>query len=415
MTLDDAASAFAPESRWDTTIGDVCDRFGGEVQTGPFGSQLHASDYSDGGIPVVMPQDMIDGLVSCKRVARVAPAHVNRLQRHVLREGDIVFSRRGDVSRFAVITRDESGWLCGTGSIRIRLNCSEVSTDYLRRYLQLPSVGAWLESHAKGITMANLNTQIIRALPFRRPPLPEQRRIAAILDKADALRAKRREAISKLDQLLQSVFLDMFPATSNPSRPLSTLLANQPAAIRTGPFGSQLLLSEFTESGVPVLGIDNVVSNRFIWARPRFISPEKYEALSRYTVRPGDVLVTIMGTCGRCAVVPADIPTAINTKHICCISLDTAQCDPDYLHSYFLFHPTARRYLAERSKGAIMDGLNMLTIKELPVETPPITKQRQYAFIKEHIQTTREAHELAAERKQSLFGSLQEALLNCAS
>jgi type I restriction enzyme S subunit len=157
-----------------------------------------------------MPQDMVDGQILTSRIARVEADHVGRLRRHVLKKGDVVFSRRGDVARFAVVSDREDGWLCGTGSMRVRLNCPSIDITYLRHFLRHDSVGKWLNNQAKGITMPNLNTEILRALPLYFPHLTTQRRIAAILDKADALRRKREDGIRLTEDLLRSTFLDMF-------------------------------------------------------------------------------------------------------------------------------------------------------------------------------------------------------------
>ncbi len=242
------------------------------------------------------------------------------------------------------------------------------------------------------------------------PPLPEQRRIAEILDRADALRAKRRAALAELDALTQSIFLDLFGDPKSSSWAMATVadvVDEAEGGIRTGPFGSQLLHSEFSKTGVAVLGIDNAVANEFRWNERRFISVSKYRQLKRYTVRPGDVLITIMGTCGRCAVVPDDIPIAINTKHLCCITLNQTKCLPLFLHAYFLQHPIARKYLNQTAKGAIMSGLNMGIIKQMPVPLPPLELQHDFARRVTAVEALKAKHRTALAELDALFASLQ--------
>jgi len=130
--------------------------------------------------------------------------------------------------------------------------------------------------------------------------------------------------------------------------------------------------------------------------------------LQRYTVRPGDVLITIMGTCGRCAVVPNDVPVAINTKHLCCITVDQKKCLPLFLHAYFLRHPSARKYLEQTAKGAIMAGLNMGIIKAMPVLLPPLPLQQTFATRVQAIEALKTQHRAALAEQDALFASLQQ-------
>lgn len=278
---------------------------------------------------------------------------------------------------------------------------------YLLKYNQPTFIAA-----GAGGAQPNISVTYLKNFSIPLPPLNEQKRIAAILDKADAIRHKRQQAISLADDFLRSIFLDMFilAADNWAVKTIEHIADKEKGGLRTGPFGSHLLHSEFVDAGIPVLGIDNVVENHFQWGKARFITEGKYKSLSRYTVHPGDVLITIMGTCGRCAVVPDDIPTAINTKHLCCISLDYKKALPEFLHSYYLFHPMSRQYLAKVTKGAIMDGLNMGLIKTMPFPMVPINLQEKYVEIKMAVLSKLDKQHLSESYQESLFNSLNQQL-----
>ena len=304
--------------------------------------------------------------------------------------------------------------ICSTDIIPL-LPGEEIDRQYLLHFLRQEKVVEYAASRSSGANLPRLSPKELAKLKVALPPLAEQKRIAAILDEAYALRVKRHEALDHLDTLLQSTFIDMFGDPVKAEWPIESvegIALKQKGSIRTGPFGSQLLHSEFVDEGVRVLGIDNVVANEFRAGEPRFITPEKYQKLQRYTVNPGDVLITIMGTCGRCAVVPPNVGAAINTKHLCCITLDYEKCIPIFLHAYFLLHPMARTYLDRSAKGAIMSGLNMSIIKQLPVLLPPLDLQRRFAAIVESIENQKARMRAHLGELDALFASLQHRAFN---
>ena len=102
-----------------TTLGELIEAHGGLIQTGPFGSQLHQSDYSEEGVPVVMPKDIRGGRVDEDGIARVPETKAQELSRHSLKPGSIVFPRRGEISKCAYIDEAQAGFLCGTGCVKI--------------------------------------------------------------------------------------------------------------------------------------------------------------------------------------------------------------------------------------------------------------------------------------------------------
>lgn len=298
----------------------------------------------------------------------------------------------------------------GSTIARLRPKSSDVFGPYAGHFLR--SKFKELQKYAVGAAIPHINGGYLRRLEIPLPPLDEQKRIAAVLDKADALHRQRQESLQLTEKLLQSVFIDMF--VRNPDarawvpRSINWMAKNTKGAVRTGPFGSQLLHSEFVDHGIAVLGIDNAVKNRFEWGHPRFITPEKYQALKRYKVFPGDLIITIMGTLGRCAIVPDDIPEAINTKHLCCITVDHKKCIPEFLQACLLHHPDVLRQLGVRAQGAVMPGLNMSIIKGLEVPLPPIKLQEQFKHIITVINASRVDSEESQHNVESLFCALQK-------
>ncbi len=115
-------------------VGSLRDVCSGNLQTGPFGSQLHAHEYVATGIPVLMPKDLIDHRADLVSAAKISPEKADSLGKHVLKSGDLLFSRRGDVTRFALIDSDSEGALCGTGCLKARPN-SQHSSKFLAYFI----------------------------------------------------------------------------------------------------------------------------------------------------------------------------------------------------------------------------------------------------------------------------------------
>ena len=192
------------------TLGEICDDAGGIIRTGPFGTQLHQSDYSKEGTPVIMPQNIVDGKVSGEGIARIRDEDVNRLLNHRLQVGDIVYGRRGDIGRRALITKNEEGWLCGTGSLRISLGGTVIDPKFLYYYLGQSRVINLIYNNAIGATLPNLNTSIIRRIPITYPTMPDQCKIVSILSAYDDLIENNQRRIKILDDMAQMLYREWF-------------------------------------------------------------------------------------------------------------------------------------------------------------------------------------------------------------
>jgi type I restriction enzyme S subunit len=359
--------------------------------------------YFEGDIPWITGIDVTEDVITKAR-HYITEEAIQSSATNIVPAGNILLVTRTGVGKVAIagvdicISQDFTGLLP---------DISKVDTRFLFYYLRAQQ--EYFVANQRGATIQGVTREAVSKLRVPLPPLPEQQRIAEVLSKADRLRRLRRTARELSDTYLQSVFLGMFYTNAPPGWPLvkiTSLAKKGKNTIRTGPFGSQLLHSEFVDKGIAVLGIDNAVQNRFVWAKPRFITSEKYQQLKRYTVFPGDVLITIMGTTGRCAIVPGDVPLAINTKHLCCITLNRSKCLPTYLKWCFLAHPSILRQLGGSERGAIMAGLNMGIIKNLDISLPPLPLQQEFAHIVHKFEHLRAQQREAERQSEHLFQTL---------
>ncbi len=374
------------------------------------------ADVREGVLQVRMNNVTSDGVLDFSKQRRVPIDE--RTSRFELQSGDVLFNATNSpelVGKTALFVGRDEPVVFSNHFLRLRTDEQRLMPAYLARWMQYQhSRGVFGAMARQWVNQAAVRTDRLLKIAISLPPLAEQRRIARVLDAVDQLRAWRRASFDVNARLRDALFAATAASSSAPW-PLvrvADLADVTNGGIRTGPFGSQLLHGEFVEAGIAVLGIDNAVANEFRWGAQRYISEAKYNELRRYTVRPGDVLITIMGTCGRVAIVPDDIGVAINTKHLCCISLDRARCLPSFLHAYFLRHPIARQYLMSRAKGAIMAGLNMGIIKDLPVSLPPIEIQRDLADRLGEIDRVHERAVAHGGQLDALFASLQHRAFN---
>ncbi len=175
---------FSPRESPCTPLRELCPKDG--IQIGPFGSQLHVSDYTEKGVPVIMPVHLTDEKIVSNGINRVSESTADRLEKHKLRIGDIVLARRGDLSKRGFVTENEQGWLCGTGCIRVRVAPSIPSRAVFHSLSSRVTL-SWINQNAVGTTMPNTNGDIVGRIPVK---FPDPKRLPSVLRAIDELVCK---------------------------------------------------------------------------------------------------------------------------------------------------------------------------------------------------------------------------------
>lgn len=283
----------------------------------------------------------------------------------------------------------------------LKANGRDLRTDYLfhnldRRYEEL-------RARSSGGGRGGLSKAILEVVPIELPPLREQQKVAQILDTLDTAIYETEAIIAKLKAVKQGLLHDLLtrgidadgelrpPQTEAPHlykesllgwipkewavKQLVELLADVDPAMRSGPFGSALLKQEFVEVGVPLLGIDNVQTERFVASYTRFVTPQKFAQLARYAVRPDDLMITIMGTVGRCCLIPEDIGNALSSKHTWTISLNQDAYSPYLAMLQINYSPWVIERFARDQQGGTMAAIRSETLRSMMLPAPPPKEQ----------------------------------------
>lgn len=334
--------------------------------------------YYEGDVPWITSADLKEGvdLVTETRFHITEEAIASSATKKVLK-GNLLFVSRTGVGKVAIAGMDVCISQDFTGIIPRK---DLIDIPYLFRFLQAKQ--SYFTANQRGATIKGVTRRVLEELDVPLPPLPEQQRIAAILDAADALRAKRRAALSKLDALGRAVFLEMFgEPVGNPKgwriAKLSACFAENREGAKCGPFGSALKHEEYVAEGIPVWTMDNIQGLNFVQEGALYVAENKYNQLSAYSAVTGDIIISRAGTVGKMCVVETEAPRALISTNLIRLSLNEQILDPYFFISLMYF---ARGNLGRLQTGS--DGaytfMSTGTLKKLTIPVPTSNKQREY-------------------------------------
>ncbi len=344
-------------------LGELVDFYSG------VGFPTEFQGIAEGELPFAKVSDISNALQDGERTISTASNYIDndvarRLRAKPFPKGTIVFAKIGEAirkNRRAVSSRE---MLFDNNVMGIYPKAKAVDTNYLIRFLDTVDFYKLANSTA----VPSLRKSVLSELRIPLPPLDEQKRIAAILDKADALRAKRRQAIALLDSLAQSIFLEMF--------------GDHAIKVRLGDFCTRITdgthqTPKWAADGVPFLFVSSIRNQSISLETEKYVSPEEYARLTKNCpIEPGDVLYTAVGSYGNAAVVPAD-QTFVFQRHIAQIKPQREQISPVFL-SLALESPAVRQQADRVARGVAQKTVTLASLREFEIPLPKIEEQKAF-------------------------------------
>lgn len=377
------------------------------IVDGPFGSSLKSSDYVADGVPVLQGKNITGNKFSWHDIRYITFEKAEELKRSKVFVGDHLLIKIGSIG-YSAIVESLNGHACAiipANLAKVTPDLNRVDSRFLHHWLVSDEATRYFKRIASKTAQPALNLTKIRELRVPLPPLPEQRRIAAVLDEADALRAKRREAIAKLDKLLQSVFLEMFgdPVANPKGWPEKTLseVVNEGTIVTYG----IVQAGEEYSGGIPYIRTGDITAGKIVEIGLRRTSPEIAKKFGRSRVETGDIVMSIRATVGTTALVPTSLDGANLTQGTARIAVGEKNDRNFVLHH--LRTAGTQRWIQRQVKGATFQEITLGRLRELPMMIPPRDLQDKFGLICERFNWSAIASQSSLERLDTLIGSLQ--------
>lgn len=375
---------------------------------GPFGSDLKTSDFTESGVPVVFVQNVRAGFFDVSRKRFVSAEKAKDLAYHKVVPGDLVITKMGLPPCVAAIYPDtELPGIVTADIIKLSVDPTKADTRFVMHYLNSPYAKQEIARITFGVTRPKVTLADFRQIGIQLPPIEEQRRIAAILDKADAIRRKREEGIRLTEELLRSTFLDMFGDPVQNTKGWETRSLGDLADVQGG-----LQLAPVRDRHpirVPYLRVANVYRDRLDLREIKEIGCTAAE-LERVRLLNGDILLVEghgnRDEIGRAAIWDGSIGNCVHQNHLIRLRLNQQVVEPNYLNA-FINSEGGRRQLV--GFGKTTSGLNTISVsnvRQVKALLPPLSKQQAFASRIEKIRCFLAGRTRACEAASGLFDSL---------
>lgn len=382
-----------------------------QVRVGEISEQIRGVTYGkgdasdtaqDGYLPVLRAGNITDSGAVFDDLVYVPAGQVSPKQ--LLRSGDVLIAASSGsldvVGKAAPILSDYQGAF-GAFCKVLRPNQSRVHPSFFAHFFKTVEYRRIVSSLAAGANINNLRNEHLDDLLIPLPPLPEQRRIAAILDKADALRTKRREALAQLDRLAQSIFVEMFGDLFTNSKGFPVSRLGDCCDVRDGTHDSPSYVAE----GYPLVTSKNLRDGKIDLSDVNLISEADYNEINRRSkVDIGDILMPMIGTIGNPVLVEKEPSFAIKNMALIKFKSDSPSRE---LVLQFLRSDCFDRLVASKNKGGTQKFLALGEIRGLPLPVPSEANQTEFSKRIQVINRKRTRYEDALAGVDSLFASLQ--------